>query len=95
MRRLFFAFIGSVFLLAGQRSPDQVAALRADLTGDIERSKKQTQVMIDSVFSFAELGFQEVETSRYLTAILEKEGFQVERGIAGIAYRLDGFMGIG
>jgi aminobenzoyl-glutamate utilization protein B len=84
MQRLLLAFIGSVLLIAGQPSPDRAAALRVDLTGDIERSSKQTQVMIDSVFSFAELGFQEVETSRYLTAILEKEGFRVERGIAGI-----------
>ena len=41
--------------------------------------RKQTQVMIDMVFSFGELGFQEVETSKYLTGILEKEGFRIER----------------
>ena len=46
--------------------------------------KKQAQVMVDSVFSFGELGFQEFETSKYLTGILEKEGFKVERGVAGI-----------
>jgi aminobenzoyl-glutamate utilization protein B len=40
--------------------------------------------MVDQVFSFAELGFQEFETSKYLTALLEKEGFRVERGVAGI-----------
>ena len=44
----------------------------------------QVQVMIDMIFSFAELGFQEFETSKYLTGILEAEGFKVERGIAGI-----------
>ena len=84
MRQLLLAFLCSVLLVDGQPSPDRMAALRSDLTGDIERSTKQTQVMIDSVFSFAELGFQEVETSRYLTSILEKEGFRVERGIAEI-----------
>jgi aminobenzoyl-glutamate utilization protein B len=46
--------------------------------------KKQAQVMVDSVFSFGELGFQEFETSKYLTGILEKEGFKIERGVAGI-----------
>ena len=40
--------------------------------------------MVDMVFSFGELGFQEIETSKYLTGILEKEGFTIERGIAGI-----------
>ncbi len=64
--------------------PAKEAAMKADLLGQIDSMKKQTQVMVDSVFSFAELGFQEVETSKYLTAILEKEGFTIERGVAGI-----------
>jgi aminobenzoyl-glutamate utilization protein B len=46
--------------------------------------KKQAQVMVDTVFSFGELGFQEFETSKYLTGILENAGFKVERGVAGI-----------
>ncbi len=65
-------------------TPDKEAALKADLAGQIDGMKKQAQVMTDSVFSFGELGFQEFETSKYLTAILEKEGFKVERGVAGI-----------
>src|ERR1700733_15012277 len=60
------------------------AALKADLAGQIDSMKKQAQVMVDSVFSFAELGFQEFETSKYLSGILEKEGFKVERNVAGI-----------
>ena len=40
--------------------------------------------MVDSIFSFAELGFQEYETSKYVTGILEKNGFRIERGVAGI-----------
>ena len=60
------------------------AAMKADLIGQIDSMKKQAQVMVDSVFSFGELGFQEFETSKYLTGILEKEGFKIERGIAGI-----------
>jgi aminobenzoyl-glutamate utilization protein B len=43
-----------------------------------------TQQMVDSVFSFGELGFQEFETNRYLIEILRKNGFSVEEGIAGI-----------
>jgi aminobenzoyl-glutamate utilization protein B len=42
------------------------------------------QQMTDMVFSFGELGFQEFETSKYLTGILEQNGFTVERGVAGI-----------
>jgi aminobenzoyl-glutamate utilization protein B len=65
-------------------SSEKEAAMKADLAGQIDAMKKQAQVMVDSVFSFGELGFQEFETSKYLTGILEKEGFRIERGIAGI-----------
>ncbi|HWY45854.1 MAG TPA: amidohydrolase [Bryobacteraceae bacterium] len=65
-------------------SPEREAAMKADLTGQIDSMKKQAQVMVDSVFSFGELGFQEFETSKYLTGILEKEGFKVQHGVAGI-----------
>lgn len=63
---------------------EREAAMKADLNGQIESMKKQAQVMVDSVFSFGELGFQEFETSKYLSGILEKEGFKIERGFAGI-----------
>jgi len=36
------------------------------------------------IFSFGELGFQEYETSNYITNILEKEGFTIEKGVSGI-----------
>ena len=61
-----------------------VAEYKAMVRTDVEAMKKKTQVMIDTVFSFGELCFQEVETSKYLTGILEQEGFKVERGVAGI-----------
>ncbi len=64
--------------------PDKEAAVKADLAGQIDAMKKQAQVMVDSVFSFGELGFQEFETSQYLSGILEKAGFHIARGIAGI-----------
>jgi aminobenzoyl-glutamate utilization protein B len=65
-------------------APDKEASIKADLAGQIDGMKKQAQVMVDSVFSFGELGMQEFETSKYLTGILEKEGFKIERGVAGI-----------
>ena len=81
--------IGALALAAcayGQNkvTADKEAGMKADLAGQIDGMKKQAQVMVDSVFSFAELGMQETETSKYLTAILEKEGFKVERGVAGM-----------
>lgn len=69
----------------GLSAQSEIAAdYKTQVVRDVEAMKKQTQVMIDMVFSFGELGFHEVETSRYLTGILEKEGFRIERGIAGL-----------
>jgi aminobenzoyl-glutamate utilization protein B len=65
-------------------SPEKEAAMKADLVGQIDAMKKQAQVMVDSVFSFGELGFQEFETSKYLASILEKEGFHIDRNYAGV-----------
>src|SRR5712675_1094536 len=86
MRKCFLpALLCTACLFAQPKvSPEREAAMKADLSGQIDAVKKQAQVMVDSVFSFGELGFQEFETSKYLTGILEKEGFKIERGIAGI-----------
>ena len=77
--------LGALALLGQPKiTAEKEAAMKADLAGQIDAMKKQAQVMVDSVFSFGELGFQEFETSKYLTGILEKEGFKIERGVAGI-----------
>jgi aminobenzoyl-glutamate utilization protein B len=73
------------FVFGQQRvTPEKEAALKTEIATQIDGMKKQTQVMVDTVFSFGELGFQEFETSKYLTGILQKEGFRVESGLAGI-----------
>ena len=81
----FASFAAAPFAVAQNKiSPEKEASIKADLNGQIDAMKKQAQVMVDSVFSFGELGFQEFETTKYLTGILEKEGFKIERGVAGI-----------
>jgi len=57
---------------------------KKEVSASIDGMYDLAQQMVDSVFSFSELGFQEVETERYLTGILEKEGFTIQRGVAGI-----------
>src|SRR5271154_5364759 len=84
MRRLLLAVVITAVALAGATDSAKEKAMKADLTGQVEGMRDQVQIMIDTIFSFAELGFQEFETSKYLTGILEAEGFKVERGIAGI-----------
>lgn len=59
-------------------------ALKKEGVEEVDKRQKMVQQMVDQIFSYAELGFQEFETSRYLTGILQKNGFQVEQGVAGI-----------
>jgi aminobenzoyl-glutamate utilization protein B len=65
-------------------STPQLDALKAEAAKEIDAKAKMIQEMVDQVFSFGELGMQEVETSKYLTGILEQNGFKVERGVAGM-----------
>ena len=58
--------------------------LKREAISEVDHLQTLTQQMVDQIFSFSELGFQEFETSKYITAILEKEGFKVDRGVAGI-----------
>ena len=62
----------------------RLSALKTQAARMIDSMSTFTQQMVDQVFSYAELGFQEEETSKYLTGILEKNGFTVTRGTAGI-----------
>ncbi len=59
-------------------------ALKKEAVADVESRAQFSQQMIDQIFSYGELGFQEFETNRYLIDILKKNGFAVEEGIAGI-----------
>jgi aminobenzoyl-glutamate utilization protein B len=65
-------------------SSARLDALKAEAAKEIDARAKMIQEMVDQVFSFGELGMQEVETSKYLTGLLEQNGFKVERGVAGI-----------
>ena len=78
--------LGVSFVTVAQKkfTPKQIEALKTEVAQVVQANHKQSQVMVDKVFSFAELGFQEVESSKYLTGILEKQGFTIERGISGI-----------
>src|SRR5262245_5573144 len=85
----------TVSLSPQQPPPSQPAAPAAPANPKLEQYKKDVslevdgmrediQRMNDQVFSFAEPGFQEFETSKYLTGILRKNGFSIEENLAGI-----------
>ncbi len=67
-------------------TPEQtrLEKLKQDAAAGVEKRAVLGQQINDMLFSFSELGFQEVETYRYLTELLEKNGFTIERGIANM-----------
>lgn len=79
-----FASSAQSVLAQGKFTSEKFEEMKKELIGEIDQQQKLTQEMVDMIFSFGELGFQEEETSHYLTEILENNGFKVERGIAGI-----------
>ena len=62
----------------------RVERLKNEAAADVDAMQTFTQQMVDQIFSFGELGFQEFETHRYLVDLLKKNGFTVQEGIAGI-----------
>lgn len=67
-----------------KKSSKEIERLKNEVAQIVEGNHKKSQVMVDKVFSFAELGFQEVESSKYLTGILAENGFEIENSISGI-----------
>lgn len=95
MRTLRTPLLGIAALAAGlfatalpaqkQTIPNnRLTALKREAVRSVDSMAVFTQQMVDQIFSYGELGFQEVETSRYLVDILKKNGFTVEEGISGI-----------
>ncbi len=55
-------------------SAEQLDRAKRDVVAEVDGMRVMTQQMVDQVFSFGELGYQEFETSKYLTGILQKTG---------------------
>jgi aminobenzoyl-glutamate utilization protein B len=62
----------------------RITALKKEASDEVEKLKVFSQQMVDQLFSYGELGFQEFETSKYLVKVLKENGFRVEEGVAGI-----------
>lgn len=70
--------------VTAQSLSSRAGQLKSEVAEKVQQNHKQTSIMVDKVFSFAELGFHEKETSAYLSSILEEHGFDIEYGISGV-----------
>jgi aminobenzoyl-glutamate utilization protein B len=62
----------------------RITALKNEAIAEVDKLAVFSQQMVDQIFSYGELGFQEFETSGYLVKVLKEHGFAVEEGVAGI-----------
>jgi aminobenzoyl-glutamate utilization protein B len=88
MKKLLLLCLGYCFVLnatAQQKMDDKaLQTMKTSLNASMDKYAKDIQVMVDQIFSYSELGFQEWETSKFIISVLEKNGFTVEKGISGV-----------
>ena len=86
MKKSIITVLLVIFWLAvfAQTEVQQVEKLKAEAAAEVEKYAVLGQQINDMLFSFSELGFQEYETFTYLTNLLEKQGFKVQKGVAGV-----------
>jgi len=88
-RRVLPIVLASVLFVSATAVPaspqeDDGEQLKHEAFEQVASMQKMSQVMVDSIFSFGELGFQEHQTVEYITGILRDEGFEIETGCAGM-----------
>lgn len=64
-------------------APANLSAAKTFCFDYLDRNAKAIACLNDNIFYFGELGMQEFETMKLMTALLEEAGFKVERGISG------------
>lgn len=84
-------FVASVFacsIIASSSASTLASGLsddiRSQLDGYIASYEPRMREVAHQIWSRPELGYQEVNTANLLISELEKYGFQVEEGVAGI-----------
>lgn len=84
MSRLVGAAMLSAVALAVPAGAEAPANIKKEAIAGVDRRAKLVQEVVDSLFSFGEPGYQEFRTQEYLTGILTRNGFTIEKGQAGI-----------
>ena len=75
--------LSSSLVAQNNYSKSKLKKIKSEVVSTVGENHKLTQVMVDKIFSFAELGFHEVESSKYLTSILKSNSFEIEYGVIG------------
>jgi len=73
----------------------EIAALKAAIIDLVAVKKGEIAAIAEELYHFPETGLQEHKSADYLTSLLEREGFCLERGIAGLATAFRATYGMG
>jgi aminobenzoyl-glutamate utilization protein B len=68
---------------------------KADLAAAVDRQADEAWIIAKQIWTWAEPGYQETKSAKRLSDTLEKAGFQVERGVAGIPTSFTATIGSG
>ena len=75
----------AIFLQVSSMGFSQAVPQEKDFVLEVvERNREAIALLGDNIFYFAELGMQEIESSKLMTEILEEEGFTIERALSGM-----------
>lgn len=90
MKKALFIILGLLISLGGfAQNEDTVAREYAEKSFALKYLNKEKSVekygrISDAIWSYAELGMQEFKSAELLASTLEAEGFEIERGVAGM-----------
>ena len=84
-RILSVAVLCMVMLLPSQAHPQKkLVAIKQEAFQFLDENRSQFEQAAADIYTYAETAFKEQRSSERLAALLEKSGFHVERGVAGI-----------
>jgi aminobenzoyl-glutamate utilization protein B len=91
MSRMLFLIASGVCALAGQVRPDARQDLLRRMDADADRYGKLSR----QIWDVPETGFQEEKSAALLEEELRREGFRIEKGVAGMPTAFAGSYGQG
>ena len=83
-RVVSFSAIALLYVIGSSATAQTGQSPKDTAFAAIDRNQEEIAKVGDAVFSFAELGMQEVETSKLCAQVLSDMGYEVEMGISGI-----------
>jgi aminobenzoyl-glutamate utilization protein B len=82
--KLIIILIMSLILFTYAESKLSTKKLKNEILGAVDKKSQLLIEVSDALWEYAEIALLEYKSSKFLTDVLEKEGFKVEREVAGL-----------